>query len=151
MVAENTLAGKREMDKAQKALRGEVVVSNRDKLKTLRAQALALGVDKASEEIKNQILALTSLLFETAGLALLKTQELVEISGGKYDINTSSIVEQLRYLTPVWTNALQAGQLISGRPTSAQTVEINDVRQKLTTRLNAIAAVREAERITRSP
>lgn len=107
-------------------------------------EAIHLGIEKASEEVKERIVNLVNLLYTTAEEALVKTRIILADAAGKDPLNDWK-VQQLKHLVSVWGTAIQSGQLLGAQVpkeknplTESGDVHI-DARQIIFSRIDSIS------------
>jgi len=76
-------------------------------------EAVSLGVEKASENLKDRILKLIGDLYDTAEEALKKTRVIIEFAGTNNPLDDMK-VQQLKLLTAVWGTAVSSASILSG-------------------------------------
>jgi len=81
-----------------------------------RRFAYQVGIEKASEHLADRLVSIINKLFDVAENSLDKTNDLVKRSNSD-DSKDFDAVSQLKYLVPVWTSAINATQLLTGKPT----------------------------------
>ena len=113
-------------------------------VKAIAKQAIIMGIDKASDELKDKIISLLTKLYDTAEEALDKTRVILKAAGDKGSDDWK--VAQLKYLVSVWGTAIESGQLLSGKAVkedgNSVTNNYTDARQIILTRIDNVTASR---------
>jgi hypothetical protein len=107
-------------------------------------KAINMGVEKASEEVKDRVLSLVDVLYTTAEEALEKTRIIVKLAGTDNPLDDWR-VQQLKLLTDVWGTAIRSGQILKGMPVGegkGDTINYNtiDARSIILSRVDKISA-----------
>lgn len=113
-------------------------------IKKITKEAISLGVEKASDHIKERVVGLTDLLYTTAEEALKKTKVIVEEAAGLDPLDDWK-VQQLKLLTSVWGTAIQSGQLLNAGEKKAEGNNVTnyntiDARQIILNRIDKVTA-----------
>ncbi len=113
-------------------------------VKKMAEEAVMLGVEKASEQIKDRIVPLLDLLYTTATEALEKSRDLVKLTNGKDPLDDWKVA-QLKHLVDVWGTAIQSGKLLqAGDNKGSGDVTYNynnvDARQIILSRIDRAAS-----------